>query len=404
MKATGVVVEYNPFHNGHRHHLEQARKQTGADVLVAVMSGHFLQRGEPAIVDKWTRTKMALANGADLVIELPYAFSTAQAPQFASGAVQLLEAIGCSSFCFGSEEGRIEPFTNYLELLSANQELFDQTVKDAMQQGLSYPKALGQGYEKIVGAAPAETYADLTEPNNILGFHYMQAARTIGSSMRPATIPRTGAQFHDQVLSNTSIASATSIRQAIFSTGSLEEVKTYIPSSAVRYLDDWLGEGKSFQNWDRYYPLLRYSLLREEPEHLRQIADVTEGIEHLLIRAAKSEEHFLPFMQAVKSKRYTWTRIQRMLVHILTNFTYTIRSQIKDPSYLRLLGMTQAGRDYLRLHKKQLALPLISRVAAANDLSLAMDIKSTDLYYLALSTQHSTSQIGLDYRMPPIIL
>ncbi|AXH98609.1 nucleotidyltransferase [Sporosarcina sp. PTS2304] len=399
MIATGIVVEYNPFHNGHLYHLQQAKMQTNATVIIAVMSGQFLQRGEPAIVDKWTRARMALANGADLVIELPYAFATAHAPQFAKGAIELLDALHCNYFCFGSEEGSIAPFTNSLELMDTYSTIYERTIQDAMAEGLSYPKALQAGYEMIARKADV-SLADLSEPNNILGFHYMQVARNIQSSMIPVTISRRGSHYHDDILPKDTIASATSIRAKLMHSHQLQDVENFMPPSSFHLLQDWTAR-HGFQSWERLYPFLRYTILREEPPRLAEIADVTEGIEFTLCKAAKEQASFQDFMHAVKSKRYTWTRIQRMLVHILTGYQKSTRKQITSPSYIRLLGMSEMGRTYLRTIKKDLALPVVSRVASLSDISLDLDSKSTDIYMCGIQ---SAPPPGLDYRMPPIML
>ncbi|GKV64295.1 MULTISPECIES: nucleotidyltransferase [Sporosarcina] len=399
MIATGITVEYNPFHNGHLFHLQEAKRQTEADVIIAVMSGQFLQRGEPAITDKWTRTRMALAGGADVVIELPYAFATAHAPQFAKGAIQLLDAAGCNYFCFGSEQGSIAPFISSLDVISQHRQIYEQTIKEAMKEGLSYPNALRTGYEAISSDSAAEL-ADLSEPNNILGFQYMQAAKDIHSSMVPVTIERTGTHYHDTELPDHSIASATSIRKSIFSCHD-DEIQSFMPSASFLLLNDWQ-EQFEFQSWDKFYPLLRYTILREEPGRLSEIADIAEGIEFAFFKAAKEQPTFQSFMQAVKSKRYTWTRIQRMLVHILTGCRASTRDNITEPGYLRLLGMSREGRKYLQTAKKKLELPLVSRAASLSDPSLELDIKSTDIYMCGVRPDASMS--GLDYRTPPILL
>ncbi|WP_301108205.1 nucleotidyltransferase [Sporosarcina sp.] len=400
MIATGITVEYNPFHNGHLFHLREAKSQTGADVIIAVMSGQFLQRGEPAIVDKWTRTKMALAGGADVVIELPYAFATAHATQFAKGAIQLLDAAGCSYFCFGSEQGSIAPFTSSLDLISQHRQIYEQTIQQAMKEGLSYPNALRKGYE-IISSDTSVELANLAEPNNILGFQYMQAAREIQSSMKPVTIERTGTHYHDTELPDHPIASATSIRKSIFSPDSDDDIHSFLPAASFQLLNDWQ-EQFEFQSWDKFYPLLRYTILREGPGLLSEIADISEGIEFAFFKAAKEQPTFQSFMQAVKSKRYTWTRIQRMLVHILTGCRASTRDKITEPAYLRLLGMSEAGRSYLQIAKKKLELPLVSRAASLSDPSLELDIKSTDIYMCGVRPDASLS--GLDYRTPPILL
>lgn len=403
MKATGIVVEYNPLHNGHVYHAQQARNATNADVIIAVMSGNFLQRGEPAFVDKWTRTKMALASGVDIVFELPYRFATANAPIFAQGAVELLDAVGCEAFCFGSEDGNIEPFQNSLQLIDRHTDQYESAVKHAVAEGLSYPMALNKAYKTIQEGQPEVPVADLTMPNNILGFHYMEAVHSIGSSMEAVTIKRMGAGYHDETLDSQKIASATGIRKSFFSTDTLDGVSDFVPQATRSLLLEWEAERKNFGNWENFYPFLRYIILRDGPSRLRSIADVSEGIENLIFRAAQSHDSFQSFMEAVKSKRYTWTRIQRMLTHILTGFTKEMRSEMENPAYLRLLGMTNEGRSYLRGRKKKLALPLISKVASFSDPSLEMDISASDIYALALGKGSGHSKIGLDYLTSPIM-
>ncbi|HEX5564453.1 MAG TPA: nucleotidyltransferase [Sporosarcina sp.] len=403
MKATGIVVEYNPLHNGHVYHAQQARKATGADVIIAVMSGNFLQRGEPAFVDKWARTKMALAAGVDIVFELPYRFATGNAPVFAQGAIGLLDAAGCGAFCFGSEDGNIEPFQNSLRLVDRHADEYETTVKHAVAEGLSYPMALNKAYKTILAGQSAVPVADLSLPNNILGFHYMEASQSIGSSMDAVTIKRMGAGYHDETLDSQKIASATGIRKSFFGSKTLDDVADFIPEATRNLLLEWQSERKGFANWESFYPFLRFIILRNGPSRLRSIADVSEGIENLVFRAAQSQDSFQSFMDAVKSKRYTWTRIQRMLTHILTGFTKGMRTEMEKPAYLRLLGMTSEGRSYLSERKKNLPLPLISKVASFSDPSLDMDITASNIYGLALAKGSVESKIGLDYLLPPIM-
>lgn len=404
MKATGIVVEYNPLHNGHVYHAQQAKKATAADVVIAVMSGNFLQRGEPAFVDKWERTRMALASGVDIVFELPYRFATGHAPVFAKGAIELLDAAGCASFCFGSEVGDITPFHNSLKLINQSKEDYELLVKKAVQEGLSYPMALNKAYSVLQVDYDVDIkLADLSKPNNILGFHYMQAALSIGSTMTPTTIQRLGADYHDESLEANKVASATGIRKSYFSTNTLDEVVNFIPLVTQKTLLKWQLEREYFGNWENFYPFLRYIILRDGPSRLAAIADITEGIENALFRAAQQNDSFQSFMEQVKSKRYTWTRIQRMLTHVLTGFTYEMRESMQAPTYLRLLGMTNAGRSYLSEKKKNLPLPLISKAASFSDSSLQMDIRASDIYALALGKGISASRTGLDYSISPIL-
>jgi len=405
LKATGIVVEYNPFHNGHKFHAEEARNQANADVVIAVMSGNFLQRGEPAFVDKWARTKMALQNGVDLVIELPYAFATSHAPVFAEGAIHILDAALCQSFCFGSEDGDISSFENSLELIKRAGSEYEQTIKNAVTLGLSYPKALNEAYNLAVESADTKLpIADLTKPNNILGFHYIQTANDISSSMKAITIPRIGAGFHEDTKKDEPIASATGIRKSFFETLDIDSVQNFYPNSTHQSLMGWQENHPSFGNWTTFYPLLRFTILRDGPGRLEKIADIKEGIENLFYRAATKNETFEGFMKDVKSKRYTWTRIQRMLTHIFNGYTYEMRNEIKSPSYLRLLGMTPNGRLYLNQNKKDFKLPLVSKAAAFSDPSLTMDIHAANMYALGIAKGADQSSVGLDYTTHPIFV
>ncbi|WP_019414402.1 nucleotidyltransferase [Paenisporosarcina sp. TG20] len=403
MKATGIVVEHNPFHNGHLYHIKESRKKTTADVIIAVMSGNFLQRGEPALVNKWTRTDMALKAGVDLVIELPYVFATAQASDFARGSIELLEALGCDSFCFGSEVGTIEPFYHTYEVLTSQQEFYQSLIKQYMKLGLSYPKALNEAYAEVTKNNKLEL-VDLSKPNNILGYHYLEAANQMNANIKPVTLQRIVANYHDDIDQNQSIASATGIRKAIFDSGSIESLRNFMPQSSLNELLKWKNSIGVFGSWQQFWPILRFTIIRSSLKELATYAEVTEGIEHLIYEAASQSETFEVFMKRVKSKRYTWTRIQRMLTHIYTGFTWEELRSHQNPTYLRVLGMTQNGQKYLNQNKKNLSLPLVSRVAATKDSLLDFDIRATDLYQLGLQSSKITQPTGLDYRKPPIIL
>ncbi len=402
MKATGIVVEYNPFHNGHLHHLNQSRQKTNCEVVIAVMSGNFLQRGEPALVDKWSRTKMALKAGVDIVIELPYAFATAQATDFAKGAILLLDAMKCESFCFGSEEGTLNAFQHTYSLLSSKKEEYNTAISNFMKQGVSYPKALNEAY-KLVSLESTQPLLDLTQPNNILGYHYLEATKLFNTSIQPETIQRIVANYHEDAQVDETIASATGIRKLILDNQRLEEVQKFLPESSFQQLTEWTNTHHTFGSWDRFWPLLRFTILRHSKEQLANYAEVTEGMENAIWNAAVKCEQFETFMHTIKSKRYTWTRIQRMLTHIFTGFTWEQLAEVNFPTYLRPLGMSKNGQTYLNSIKKDLQLPLVSRVAASKDPLLQMDIKAANLYYAGLQSTISHQMIGSDYSTKPII-
>ncbi|KGR80457.1 nucleotidyltransferase [Ureibacillus manganicus] len=400
MKAVGVVVEYNPFHNGHHYHIKQSKKKTDADVVVAVMSGHFLQRGEPALVDKWHRARMALLSGVDIVIELPYAFATSKAEQFAKGAIQLLTAMKCETFAFGSEDGNIEPFNNTYSLLHDYRTEYEELIKYFVTKGNSYPKSLFEAYEQLKQKRP-QLYIDLSQPNNILGYHYIEAVHKINSSIKPVTIQRIQAGFHDDISLDSTIASATGIRKALFEDGELKRINDYVPNTSFEQLIQWEKSHRQFVHWEAFWPLLRYTISRYLPKDLTQFADVSEGIEFALVKYAKVSNSFTEFMNHIKSKRYTWTRLQRMLTHIFTGVTKEQLHKFDSPTYIRLLGMTGIGQQYLGEKKKEFDLPLISRVAQTKDELLQIDLRTTEIYAQGIQL-FSNKKIDGDFQTPPI--
>lgn len=401
MKAVGLIVEYNPFHNGHAYHLQSSREAAGADVVIAVMSGNFLQRGEPALVSKWTRTKMALLGGADIVLELPYLFATQKAETFANGAVSILEAAGCESLCFGSENGDISSFMNTLNFLAENNEEFEKKINQYIKTGVSYPKAQSLSFTEL---ASDKNLLNLSKPNNILGYEYIKAIMRQKSSIKPMTIQRKQAEYHDEHFSSATIASATSIRKAIFGdTADREQIGQFIPSSTLELLENYYNEYGLFHNWECYWPLLKFRLLQMNPEELRTIYEIEEGLENRLLRAAANAESFSGFMEEVKTKRYTWTRLQRICVHILTNAR---KEEMLDgnekASYLRLLGMSNNGRDYLKKMKSHFSLPLVSRLSSCKLTSLALDIKAARIYSCALTGKNQSKLLNMEYNQPPV--
>jgi predicted nucleotidyltransferase len=402
MKAVGLVVEYNPFHNGHAHHLHAAKELSGAEIVIAVMSGNFLQRGEPALVSKWYRTKMALAAGADLVLELPYIFATQKAETFANGAVSILDAIGCDSLCFGSENGNIEDFYKTSAFMAEKNEIFQDHIKKHIKTGVSYPKAQSLAFAEL---NHAQDLLDLSKPNNILGYHYLQAIHTQKSMMKPLTVKRKNADYHDEHFASERIASATSIRKALFSTHEHEvPITQYIPETTHHLLIDYYREFGIFHQWENYYPYLQFLLLQAKPGELREIYEVEEGIENRLIKAALESEHFQDFMEKVKTKRYTWTRIQRICLHILTNTKkYQITPQ-ERASYIRLLGMTDNGKEYLNKAKKHVGLPLISKLSTYKHEDISPDIKAARIYATVLPNPLKIKCFEQEFRQPPIYL
>lgn len=399
MQAVGIVVEYNPFHNGHLLHIKKSKEKTGAEVVVAVMSGSFLQRGEPALVNKWTRTEMALSGGADIVIELPYFFATANAEVFARGAIHLLEVLQCQDFCFGSEAGTIEPFLRTIEVKDKQKDQYEASLKQYLHKGNSYPKAASLAFHSL---ASDQRGLDLTKPNNILGLEYIQSVVKNQYQINPQTIQRVSASYHETALSNTGIASATGIRKALFEgENSIQKIQDYVPKSTADILTDYLLQYKHFQNWELYWPYLQYQIISTSLHSLSRIHEVEEGIEYRIVEMAKKSAAFYEFMQNMKTKRYTWTRIQRIATHILTQTKKEEVAQSSFPEYIRLLGMTKNGQTYLNKIKKQLELPLVAKISSFEMPMLAADIKAANIHGLGVK-KNQQHLIKREY-LPPII-
>lgn len=402
MKSAGLVVEYNPFHNGHLYHLQESKHATDAEVVIAVMSGSFLQRGEPALVDKWTRTEMAINNGVDLVIELPYVYATQKAEIFAKGALSLLTSLGVDTVCFGSESGEIEEFKKTTSFIHRNQKKYDERIKFYMGQGYSYPKASSLAFETLEGH---ENVLDLSQPNNILGYHYVKAIQDLHSHIKPFTILRTKAGYHDKEFVDTKIASATSIRAELFKGSSLDQLNNYIPKPTHEALHQYQRTYTEFHGWHKLYHLLRYKLLTTNREDLTSIYEAEEGLENRLIAMAKKASNFQSFMELVKTKRYTWTRIQRFALHILTQ---TTKEEMKpslegDAPYIRILGMTKTGRTFLNQKKSALSVPLVSNINQYEHPFLTIERRASLVYALGYHGQHQESFLQKEYKSVPLI-
>lgn len=402
MEAVGVVVEYNPFHNGHAFHLRAAKQTSGANIVIAVMSGSFLQRGEPAFASKWTRAEMALRAGADIVFELPYQFAVQQADTFAAGAVSILEAARCKSLCFGSESGDISQFHHAAMFFARHEKEYQASIRQFLEKGNSYPKAASLAAQELQKNAGT---LDLSQPNNILGYQYVNSIIKQNASIKPLTIKRKNADYHDQSFTSDDIASATSIRKALFADGgSIEDIAPFVPQSTFNLMLYYQKTYGTFHHWELYWPLLQYRLLHLNAHELSTIYEMEEGLEHRFLAAALKADSFHDFMTLIKTKRYTWTRLQRACVHILTNSSKEDMKGHEKADYLRLLGMTANGRSYLNKYKNDLGLPLVSRVSSNQSAGLALDIKASRVYGLATGLINKKAFISQDFTQSPIIL
>lgn len=363
MRAVGLITEYNPFHNGHLHHLRESRKAADAEVAVAVMSGHFLQRGEPALVDKWVRTRMALAAGVDVVVELPFPWACNSAPRFAEGAVRSLAALGgIDALCFGSEAGRLESLQCCAELLQRHEAELVRRTASLLRSGLTYPEARAQVLAQL--AEDATVAELLRSPNNILGIEYLKALRQTGSTIRPLTIPRIGAGYHDLEAVG-DVASATGIRRRL---AEGDDVFPLLPGTVYGILKKALAAGRTVDEEILHRLLL--ARIGRGAASLVALYQVEEGIENRLAEAADVSRSYRELVDTVKARHLTRTRIQRMLCYLLNEVE---REEMEEflaagPLYLHLLGCTERGRAFLAGNRKRLGMPLVanySRLHAA---------------------------------------
>ncbi|MDQ0339199.1 putative nucleotidyltransferase [Caldalkalibacillus uzonensis] len=408
MKVVGLIVEYNPLHNGHRYHFEQAMALTGAEACVIVMSGHFLQRGEPALVNKWARTRMALDMGVDLVFELPYVYSTQQAEIFAYGAVFLLNQLPfVTHLCFGSESGNLEELNTAARMLATESQSFKKTLKAKLKEGHPYAYAYGHALAAQLNKSDRVDAKTFAQPNNILGLHYLMALHQLKSTIQPVTIKRYKAHYHQQTLTDTHIASATSIRQALLETAvpDWEAIRPFVPSFTLDVLKEEYEAGRGLICWENFYSYLLYALLSHSARDLNRIYEMEEGIEHRLKACVLSSHSAKHLIEQVKTKRYTWNRIQRILVHTLTQCHKQDIENLslqEGPAYLRLLGYSAKGRELLNRYKKELTIPLIANIRQAHPPMLDWDLKAARIYTLGYRSDIRAKEWKRELAQPPL--
>lgn len=379
MKISGIICEYNPLHNGHLYHLEQVR-QSGAEGIVAVMSGNFVQRGDAAILDKFTRAKLAIQGGVDLVLELPVPYALAPAENFAMGGVAILTALGnVQEISFGSECGDIRFLSQAAQACRVCKTEYADVMDDFLRSGYSYPEVLSQMVAQLYGQ---ETANVLRHPNNTLAIAYLNAIEEMHSPLRPVTIQRKGAGHNSAQPAADGTASATYIRQ-FFSEGG--DCRRMMPSYAWHTLRDasLAGHTGSMQNLER---LILYKLRTTDPDELRSIAEVGQGLEHRLYKAKRASS-LEELLQSIQTKRYPMARLRRILLHILLDIRTADMQQY--PPYGRILAFNDKGREILRDSKQKRLLPFSHSLAELAHTSreagrcAALESQSTDIYQLS---------------------
>lgn len=379
MKISGIICEYNPLHNGHLYHLEQVRRN-GAEGIVAVMSGNFVQRGDAAILDKFTRAKLAVQGGVDLVIELPVPYALAPAENFAMAGVALLTALGnVQELSFGSECGDLQLLSQAAQACHICKTEYADVLDDFTRSGTSYPAVLSHMVEQLCGKETADV---LRQPNNTLAIAYLNAMEELGSPLRPMTIRRRGAGHNSTQPSSDGTASATYIRQYFTEGG---DCRRMMPSFAWHTLreSESAGHTGSLRNLER---LILYKLRTSDPEELRDIAEVGQGLEYRLYKAKRAAS-LEQLLSAIRTKRYPMARLRRILLHILLDIrTPDMQSM---PPYGRILAFNDKGRQILHQSKPLRLLPFshslaeLAQTSRAAARCAALESQATDIYQLA---------------------
>lgn len=413
MKAVGLVTEYNPFHNGHLYHLNKAMELTGADISVAVMSGDFVQRGEPAVLDKYTRTSMALNSGVNLVVELPVNYAVSSAESFAAGALKVLDYIKADSIAFGSESGNIERLSKLAHILCDNEDTLYKEISKYTANGISYAAARQKVVEKLTDK---DTAAMLTSSNNILAVEYLKAIIKNNYAIKPYTIKRQGDSYNDTDI-RSEYASATALRGNL----KADNISKYIPvkaglilSSNTNYIyPDDITEAL----FTRLLGILFASSYDKNVfiENVMQYPDVSKEIAGRLYKSAmdmitrtvpqRSESKdnglfsFGSLCEHIKTKEVPLSRIKRALVRITLGLDKKHMKKYSNAPYIRVLGFDKKGQEYLSYIRKTVEVPLITKTADYKEILLD-DIHAANIYNMIVAGKYGVKELGDFVRGP----
>lgn len=371
MKATGIIAEYNPFHNGHKYHIEQTRRLTGADFIIVVMSGNFTQRGTPAIIDKYSRARMAIENGADMVIELPACYACGSAEYFAEGAIALLDSLGIvDSICFGSECGDVSLLRPIAEVFAAEPHDYKETLKAELRNGATYPQARNHALIHCIPSF-ARNQDIINSPNNILGIEYIKSIINRRSNIEPFTIQRTGSDYHSYRFDDNHFSSSLALRQSLEMQHSLTLIEDQVPASVYRIMQE---------QYNRTYPIypkdlsgvLKYKLLLEQPRGYDSFVDVSKDLSDRISNHLYKSYDYEKLCDLLKTKNLTYARVSRLLCHILLNLKKEDLAEYRSNGcvfYARVLGFHDNGKGLMRELKMHSSIPLITRVSSGRELS-----------------------------------
>lgn len=381
MQATGLICEYNPFHNGHLYHLNKVKELYKENIIIAVVSSHFMQRGEVSILNKWDKATLALTMGVDLIIELPFPFATQSADIFARGSIEILDTLGVQNIVFGSETDDIEKLEKYVDTQLHNKE-YDKLVQKFLKEGYNYPTALSKALSFF--------HIDkMDTPNDLLALSYIKAIKEQGSSIRPISILRKG-EHHNKELSP--LCSGSAIRKAIKNG---ENVEKSCPKETQKYLEHPLFI-------EDYFPYLKYKILTEIND-LQKYQGVEEDLQKRIQETIIDCNSLEELIHKIKTKKYTYNRISRMFTHILCHFTKEEAKNMKEIEYIRVLGFSSKGRRYLNQIKKEVKIPIITHFGDSKSPMLKMEQRATYVYASLLPDKEKLELIEAEYKNKPII-
>lgn len=401
----GIVTEYNPFHNGHLHHLIESKRITNSDYSIAVMSGNFTQRGEVSIVDKWTKTQMAIENGIDLVIELPTLYAISSAENFASGAIKILDSLGIVDFIsFGSECDDISILNEVTDVLANEPPEYKTLLSHELSRGVSFPKARERALMMYLN--DVRRFANvLSAPNSILGIEYLKALKRQKSDIKPITIKREGSNYSDDTLPyNSRFASASAIRNICQSSLDITLLQKFMPEASYNILDDSIKNGNVVKSISDFDKVIIYTLRRMSTDEIANLPDVSEGLEFAIKSAAHSCNTVDELLSIINTKRYPKTRLQRILLYAILGITKKdMQISINTKPYIRVLGFNDKGRELIsEISKHNRKLEIVSSVKKFMDkcsnknlkLMMDKDIWATNVYTLGYEYD---SKANLDY-------
>lgn len=421
--TVGIITEYNPFHNGHLYHIKKTKEETGAQFIVVVMSGNFVQRGTPAFLHKYQRTHMALTNGADMVFELPVRYATGSAEYFSSGAITLLHNLGfIDAVCFGTECGNLTSLSKIADLFLEEPPFFKSALQSYLKTGDSYPTARAKAAKDYFSNQQNSNFpyscdftSLLSSPNNILGIEYLKSLKRLKSSILPFTIKRQASNYHDSDLKESKISSATAIRSSIHQTEFLFHIKEHVPYSVYQLLQEEYHKTFPIQTND-FSSMLYYALHSCSIEDYSYYADISPELARRIQKQLIMYTNYEDFSEQLKTKQYTKTRINRGLLHLLLKIpAYSLEPKLFQYSpdkiipYAHLLGLKKEASFLLRNRSKD-NMSIITKIADAKKhlsqsaLSLLHeDMLATNLYNYVIQNKYNT-MVKNDYMQSPLVL